>query len=230
MPLAAVVVDGPPRSADRCDAPLAALSRSGCRSRGPHPSGFSERVRAGSSWRRGVAARFLRHSKIRAMFALFMALLAFLQTPDIHYVPTSDAVVNLMLDTAGVTSKDVVYDLGSGDGRIVIAAAKKYGARGVGVELDADLIKQATRNAQKAGVADKVRFIQGDLFKTDLSEATVVTMYLSQTINQRLEPKLKRELKPGSRVVSHRFPMPPTWKPDKSISAHGTSVLLWTIR
>src|SRR5689334_15161537 len=162
-------------------------------------------------------------------FFAWLAALGVAQTPDIHYVPTSDAVVTLMLETAHVTSNDVVYDLGSGDGRIVIAAAKKYGARAVGVELDADLIKQANKNAQKAGVADKVRFVQGDLFKTDLSEATVVTMYLSQTINQRLEPKLKRELKPGSRVVSHRFEMPPTWKPDKSISAHGTRVLLWTI-
>jgi len=167
------------------------------------------------------------------MLGLFLAWLAAAvlgQTPDIHYVPTLDPVVDLMLQTAAVTSSDVVYDLGSGDGRIVIAAAKKYGARGVGVELDPDLIKQATKNAQKAGVADKVTFIQGDLFKADLSDATVVTLFLSQSINQRLEPKLKRELKPGTRLVSHRFPMPPDWKPDKDIAAHGTHVLLWTVR
>jgi cyclopropane fatty-acyl-phospholipid synthase-like methyltransferase len=152
------------------------------------------------------------------------------QTPDIHYVPTSDALVETMLETANVTPQDVVYDLGSGDGRIVIAAAKKFGARGVGIELDSDLIKEATRNAQKAGVADRVRFIKGDFFKTDLSEATVVTLYLSKTTNQRLEPKLRRELKPGARVVSHRFEMPDTWKPDKDLSVHGTHVFLWTIR
>jgi cyclopropane fatty-acyl-phospholipid synthase-like methyltransferase len=167
------------------------------------------------------------------MLGFFLAWLAAAvpgQTPDIHYVPTLDPVVDLMLQTAAVTSSDVVYDLGSGDGRIVIAAAKKYGAHGVGVELDPDLIKQATKNAQKAGVTDKVTFIQADLFKTDLSDATVVTLFLSQSINQRLEPKLKRELKPGTRIVSHRFPMPPDWKPDKDIAAHGTHVLLWTVR
>jgi SAM-dependent methyltransferase len=104
-------------------------------------------------------------------FLAWLAAVAPRQTPDIHYVPTLDPVVDLMLQTAAVTSSDVVYDLGSGDGRIVIAAAKKYGARGVGVELDPDLIKQATKNAQKAGVTDKVTFIQGDLFKADLSDA-----------------------------------------------------------
>ena len=167
------------------------------------------------------------------MIGLFLAWLAAavpVQTPDIHYVPTLDPVVDLMLQTAAVTSSDVVYDLGSGDGRIVIAAAKKYGARGVGVELDPDLIKRAIKNAQKAGVADRVRFIQGNLFKADLTDATVVTLFLSPSINLRLESKLKRELKPGARVVSHRFPMPPDWKPDKDIAAHGTHVLLWTIR
>jgi tRNA A58 N-methylase Trm61 len=91
-------------------------------------------------------------------------------------------------------------------------------------------VKQARRNAEKAGVADKVRFVQGDLFKTDLSDATVVTMFLSQSINARLEPKLKRELKQGARVVSHRFPMPPDWKPDKDISTRNTHIYLWTIR
>ena len=152
------------------------------------------------------------------------------QTPDIHYVPTSEAVAEAMLQAANVTPRDVVYDLGSGDGRIVILAAKKFGARGVGIELDSELIKQSNRNAQKAGVADKVRFVQGDLFKSDLSEATVVALYLSQSTNLRLEPKLKRELKPGARVVSHRFEMPADWKPDKDLSVHGTRVYVWTIR
>ena len=165
-----------------------------------------------------------------SLFLFLAAAVGFGQTPDIHFVPTSDPLVDIMLAAAGVTSQDVVYDLGSGDGRLVIAAAKKHGARGVGVEIDPDLVKQARRNAEKAGVADKVRFVQGDLFKTDLSDATVVTMFLSQSINARLEPKLKRELKPGARIVSHRFPMPPDWKPDKDISTRSTHVYLWVIR
>jgi SAM-dependent methyltransferase len=150
-------------------------------------------------------------------------------TPDIHYVPTSGGVTNAMLKLANVTPLDVVYDLGSGDGRIVIAAAKNYGARGVGVELDPQLIKTATKNAVKAGVADKVRFIQADLFKTDLSDATVVTLYLSNSINRRLASILQRQLKPGARVVSHRFDMG-DWQPDADVRLEGTRVYLWTIR
>ena len=156
----------------------------------------------------------------------------FAQTPgaDIHYVPTSDAVVRAMLDVAHVTSADVVYDLGSGDGRIVIEAARTYGARAVGIELDPELNKKATKNAQKAGVADKVKFVRADFFKTDLSEATVVTLFLSPNINARLQPKLRRELRPGARIVSHRFPMPPDWKPDRDLAVKSTHVFLWTIR
>jgi SAM-dependent methyltransferase len=150
-------------------------------------------------------------------------------TPDIHYVPTSNGVADAMLKLAKTTAADVVYDLGSGDGRIVIAAAKKYGARGVGVELDADLIKDAKKNAEKAGVADKVTFRQEDLFKTDLSDATVVTLYLSNSINMRLRGILQRQLKPGSRVVSHRFAMG-DWKPEAEQHLEGTSIYLWTIR
>src|SRR5439155_20512477 len=104
-----------------------------------------------------------------------------------------------MLDVAQVTATDVVYDLGSGDGRIVIQAARKYGARGVGIELDPELNKKAMKNAQKAGVADKVSFVRADFFKTDLSDATVVTLFLSPNINARLESKLRRELKAGAR-------------------------------
>jgi SAM-dependent methyltransferase len=151
------------------------------------------------------------------------------QTPDIHYVPTSGGVTDAMLKLAHVTSDDVVYDLGSGDGRIVIAAAKKYGARGVGIEIDANLIKEANRNAQKAGVADRVKFVQGDLFKTDLSEATVVTLYLSNSINRRIASILQKQLKPGSRVVSHRFDMG-DWKPEADVRLEGTHVYLWTIK
>jgi precorrin-6B methylase 2 len=166
----------------------------------------------------------------RILLVLTMtAAAAAAQTPDIHYVPTSGGVTDAMLKLAHVTPDDVVYDLGSGDGRIVIAAAKKYGARGVGVEIDADLIKQANRNAQKAGVADRVKFVQGDLFKTDLSEATVVTLYLSNSINRRIASILQKQLKPGSRVVSHRFDMG-DWKPEADVRLEGTHVYLWTIR
>src|ERR1700694_877459 len=124
-------------------------------------------------------------------------------TPDIHFVPTPTAIVDAMLKLARVTATDVIYDLGSGDGRIVITAAQKYGARGVGVEIDPELIKKATREARKANVAGLITFVQADLFKTDLSEASVVTLFLSPSINRRLEAKLKRELKPGSRIISH---------------------------
>src|SRR5438477_10696116 len=116
------------------------------------------------------------------VFALALGL-AQAPTPDIHYVPTSNGVAEAMLKLANVTAADTVYDLGSGDGRIVIAAAKKFGARGVGVELDAELVKTARKNAQAAGVADRVTFLQQDLFKSDLTDATVVTLYLSNSVN-----------------------------------------------
>jgi cyclopropane fatty-acyl-phospholipid synthase-like methyltransferase len=151
-------------------------------------------------------------------------------TPDIHYVPTSGGVTEAMLKLAKVTADDVVYDLGSGDGRIVITAAKKFGARGVGVELDPDLIKTANRNARKAGVGDRVTFVQADLFKTDFSDATVVTLYLSNSINRRLASILQRQLKPGARIVSHRFDMGDDWKPEADVRLEGTHVYLWTIR
>jgi protein-L-isoaspartate O-methyltransferase len=149
-------------------------------------------------------------------------------SPDIHYVPTSNRVAEAMLELAGVTAADTVYDLGSGDGRIVIAAAKKFGARGVGVEIDAELVKTARKNAQAAGVADRVTFLQQDLFKTDLSGATVVTLYLSNSVNMRLRGLLQRQLKPGSRIVSHRFPMG-DWRPDAERRVEGTTIYLWRI-
>jgi len=150
-------------------------------------------------------------------------------SPDIHYVPTSNGVAEAMLKLANTTAADVVYDLGSGDGRIVIAAAKKFGARGVGIEIDPELIKQAEKNAVKAGVSDKVSFRQEDLFKTDLSDATVVTLYLSTSINMRLRGILERQLKPGARIVSHRFTMG-DWKPEAQQRLEGTTIYLWTIR
>ncbi len=158
---------------------------------------------------------------------LTLLLFALAQTPDIHYVPTSSGVAQAMLQLANVTASDVVYDLGSGDGRIPIMAAKTFGARGVGVELDADLIKQSNRNAQKAGVTDKVRFIQEDLFKADLSDATVIAIYLSNSINTRLRDKFQH-LKPGTRIVSHRFTFG-DWKPDAERKLEGTSIYLWTV-
>jgi SAM-dependent methyltransferase len=149
-------------------------------------------------------------------------------TPDIHFVPTPTAIVDAMLKLARVTATDVIYDLGSGDGRIVITAAQKYRARGIGVEIDPELIKKASKNARKANVADHVTFLQADLFKTDLSEASVVTLFLSPSINRRLEAKLKRELKPGSRIISHRFPID-DWAPDEEVEVKGTHVYLWNI-
>ena len=150
--------------------------------------------------------------------------------PDVMYVPTPQAVVDAMLQLAEVKSTDVVYDLGSGDGRIVITAARQYGARGVGVEIDPELVKKAVANAEAAGVSDRVRFVTQNLFNADISEATVVTLYLLQSINERLRPKLVRELKPGARVVSHVFNMGPEWPPDKNIIVGRSPVFLWKIQ
>jgi SAM-dependent methyltransferase len=136
--------------------------------------------------------------------------------PEVPYMPTHEKVVAEMLKVAKVGKDDILYDLGSGDGRIVITAAKEFGARGVGVDIDPDLIREARENAVKAGVADKVKFLQQDLFETDIREATVVTLYLLPEINRRLRPKLLSDLKPGTRVVSHNHDMG-DWKPDKTL-------------
>jgi predicted RNA methylase len=149
--------------------------------------------------------------------------------PDVEYIPTPQAVVEAMLEVAEVKPTDVVYDLGSGDGRIVITAAKKYGAKGVGIEIDPALVKKATDNAAVAGVSDRVRFVTQDLFTSDISEASVVTLYLLQSINERLRPKLVRELKPGARVVSHVFNMGPEWLPQKALMVARSRIFLWTI-
>jgi SAM-dependent methyltransferase len=133
--------------------------------------------------------------------------------PEVPYVPTPQEVVVEMLKMAGVTQNDIVYDLGCGDGRIVITAAKVFGARGVGVDNDPNLIRQSNENARKAGVTDRVKFIEQDLFETDIREATVVTLYLLPELNLQLRPKLFRDLKPGSRIVAHEFDMG-DWKPD----------------
>jgi phospholipid N-methyltransferase len=150
--------------------------------------------------------------------------------PDILFVPTREAVADQMLQLAGITASDVVFDLGSGDGRIVNLAAQKYGARGVGIEIDPPLVEIARQVARDAGIADRVTFIEADLFSADLSTATVVTLYLSPSVNRKLEPKLRRELKPGTRVVSHQFPMD-SWEPDRIVRAEdGTNLYLWTVR
>ena len=133
-----------------------------------------------------------------------------------------------MLKTANVTKNDVVYDLGCGDGGIVVAAARDFGARGIGVDIDPQRIQEANENAKKNGVQDKVKFIQGDLFETNISEATVVTLYLLPSLNVKLMPKLKAELRPGTRIVSHSFDMG-DWKPDKTVDVEGRTVYFWTI-
>ena len=152
------------------------------------------------------------------------------RTPDIFFVPTRQPIVEKMLQLADVTAGDVVYDLGSGDGRVVVVAATKHGARGVGVEIDPALVDISRQVAREAQVDNRVSFIEADLFDTDLSPATVVTLFLSQSVNRRLEAKLKRELRDGARVVSHQFDMG-DWRPDRTVAAEdGTSLYLWTIR
>jgi SAM-dependent methyltransferase len=151
------------------------------------------------------------------------------RTPDVGFVPTPQDVVAGMLRLANVKRGDVVYDLGSGDGRIVIAAAKRYGARGVGLDIDPERIEEASRNARAAKVSDRVRFLKQDLFESDLSEATVVTLYLLPRLNLKLRPKLLAELKPGTRVVSHGFDMG-DWSPDRTAQVGSTTIYLWTIK
>jgi SAM-dependent methyltransferase len=146
---------------------------------------------------------------------------------DVWYVPTPHEIVDRMLDVAKVRPGDVVYDLGCGDGRIVIAAAKKFGTRGIGVDLDPARIREARANAKAAGVEDMVTFKVADLFQTDLSEATVVTLYLLPELNKRLKPKLFAELQPGTRVVSHDFDMGRDWKPDKELKLGSDGIYLW---
>jgi ribosomal protein L11 methylase PrmA len=148
---------------------------------------------------------------------------------DVIYVPTPQEVVEGMLKVAKVGKNDVVYDLGSGDGRIVIAAAKTFGARGVGIDIDPERIAEANANAKEAGVTDRVRFLNQDLFTTNISEATVVTLYLLGTLNQKLLPKLNRELKPGTRVVSHAFDMGEGIAPRQTMTIAGRSVYLFSI-
>ena len=152
-----------------------------------------------------------------------------LREPDVIYVPTPQNVVEAMLKLARVTGSDVVYDLGSGDGRIPITAAQKYGARAVGIDINPERIKEASANLAKANVGDKVRFLNQDLFETDLRPATVITLYLLPSLNQKLIPKLK-QLKPGTRIVSHSFDMGTDWPPEKTEDVEGRMIYYWTIK
>jgi tRNA G37 N-methylase Trm5 len=147
---------------------------------------------------------------------------------DVVYIPSPDEVIEAMLELAEVKSSDIVYDLGSGDGSIPIFAAKKYGARGVGIEINPVLVQDARKNAKEAGVAHLVRFIEGDLFEADITEATVVTLFLLESLNERLRPRLLSSLQPGSRIVSHEFGMG-SWQPEKSIEVVRRKVHLWTV-
>jgi len=150
---------------------------------------------------------------------------------DVIFVPTPQEVVDEMLRLANVTGRDVVYDLGSGDGRIPITAAKNFGARGVGIDICEIRIQEATANLKTAGVGDRVKFLKQDLFTTDISEATVVTMYLLPTLNLRLIPKLNKELKPGTRIVSHAFDMSidgVVRAPRETRNVNGRTVYMWT--
>ena len=154
------------------------------------------------------------------------------KAPDVQFVPTDEKIVTKMLEMAKVTKTDHLIDLGSGDGRIVITAAKRYGARGVGVEIDPVLVQKARENAQAAGVADRATFVEGDLFEANIRDATVITMYLLADINMRLRPKLLNDLKPGTRIVSHDYDLG-DWKPAQtatvSVGGMQHTVYLWVV-
>ncbi|MCX7962790.1 MAG: methyltransferase domain-containing protein [Burkholderiales bacterium] len=150
------------------------------------------------------------------------------RAPDVMFVPTPQEVVDDMLCLAGVKKGDVLYDLGSGDGRIPITAARRFGVRAVGIDIDPDRIREANENARKAGVSHLVEFRNEDLFLANWREATVITLYLLPELNLRLRPRLLKELKPGTRIVSHQFDMG-DWKPDKKLEVNGRTVYVWTV-
>jgi 16S rRNA G966 N2-methylase RsmD len=149
--------------------------------------------------------------------------------PEVRYVPTPQSVVDAMLELAQVTAADVVYDLGSGDGRIPITAAQRYGARGVGIEIDKRWVDESIDNAKKANVSNRVVFLNQDLFESDISPATVITLFLMPRMNQRLIPALKT-LRPGTRIVAHMFDLGPEWPAERTEDVNGLTIYLWTIR
>lgn len=177
-------------------------------------------------------------SKIRKATVIFLTLFLALYAcdrrpgkktqPDTPFASTPHKLVREMLKLADAGKDDVVYDLGSGDGRIVITAARDFGSRGVGIELDGELISESRKKASMEGVDKKVKFIQEDFFETDLKEATVVTLYLLPEINELLLPKLIKELKPGSRVVSHMWGLG-DWEPDKTLHAYEKTLYMWFV-
>jgi predicted O-methyltransferase YrrM len=152
---------------------------------------------------------------------------------DVPYVPTPQPVVDAMLSLAKVNKDDILYDLGSGDGRIVITAAQRFGTRGTGIDIDSQRITEANANAKQAGVTDKVKFVQEDLFNTDFSKATVVTLYLLPEVNSKLRPKLLSQLKPGTRIVSHDFDIR-GWQPERTVKVQGPerehTIYYWTVK
>jgi cyclopropane fatty-acyl-phospholipid synthase-like methyltransferase len=152
-----------------------------------------------------------------------------LREPDVIFVPTPEKVVAEMLKLANVTAKDVVYDLGCGDGMIITAAAKDFGARAVGIDINPVRVKEANERIAKAGVTDKVKVLNEDLFTANISQATVVTLYLLQSLNEKLIQKLNKDLKPGTRIVSQTFSMGEKYPPEKTVESEGRSVYLWTI-
>ena len=172
----------------------------------------------------------------KLFFAVFFSASAFAQAPvrtqapDVIYVPTPYEVVDEMLKLGGVKKGDVLYDLGSGDGRIPVTAAKKFGIRAVGVDIDPQRIEEAKENARKNGVSRLVEFRNEDLFRTKFAEATVVTLYLLPDLNVKLRPRLLAELKPGTRIVSHAFDMGPDWPPEKTEHVEGKTIYFWTIK
>ena len=168
---------------------------------------------------------------MRFIAALALGLLvhaAGAQQPDVIYVPTPPEVVDKMLEIAKVGKNDVLYDLGSGDGRIPVTAAKRFGIRAVGIDIDPQRIAEANENASRNGVAKLVTFKQEDLFRTRFSDATVVTLYLLPDLNLKLRPRLLAELKPGTRIVSHQFDMG-SWQPEQKLELNGRTIYLWTI-
>lgn len=177
--------------------------------------------------------RAIRHSLGTLVLTLF-ASLAFAQTTatapklDVPYVPTPQSVVDAMLKLANVQNGDIVYDLGCGDGRIVITAAKEHGATGQGFDINPERIKEANQNARDAGVTNKVKFVEQDLFKVDYKPASVVTLYLLPNVNMKLRPVLLEQLKPGTRIVSHAFDMG-DWEPEETQVIDGSTIYLWTV-
>src|SRR5437773_5688554 len=172
----------------------------------------------------------MRHNgPMRLLFALaFVAASAAAQQPDVIYVPTPQDVVDEMLKLGRVGKGDILYDIGSGDGRIPVTPAKRFGIRAYGTDIEPQRIQEANENAKKNGVTSLVQFRKEDLFKSRFSDATVVTLYLLPDLNVKLRPRLLAELKPGTRIVSHQFDMG-TWKPDRKVELNGRTIYLWTI-